>query len=106
MIRKIDGKEFDKQLNDLILDGWQVDNIEEVRYFNVKLSKNSGMLIYKDDSKIPLLSILNMEMIVKICQGLNLSYSQKDKEELINELEQRFTKGVINTAYERIIDNK
>jgi hypothetical protein len=103
MTRKINSEDFDKQINRLLSEGWNIDHIEKVEYYKVELSKESGQPIYKTEGKIPLLKLLNQPMIIKLCQILNVKYTGRFKHELVEELENKYTKGVILTAYDSIL---
>ena len=105
MTLKIDGKEIEEKINQLISQGWIVEDIKKTEYYKVRFSKFSGLPIKKPEkrSKIPILKFLSRPMIVTLCRCFEIKYSKIDTCELIDALE-KYKREVVMIAYHSITE--
>jgi hypothetical protein len=106
---KIEGYNFDKRIKEIIEDGWKIEEIKKVQFYQVKLSKNSeDKRVYNSGRPIKkheFLSVLDRETILEISKCLNVDINFKSTDELLKELE-KYKRGVVKVAWDYVIDKR
>lgn len=100
-ILKIETNEqLEKEINEMISKGWQVDSIKIIDKFEVKMTKFSGNVQYS--SSVPLLTYLEIRMLKLMCGRLGAKgYSNSSKSVLIAEIE-KYKKSEIIEIYNEL----
>jgi hypothetical protein len=108
MTRNIDSKDFNSKINELLSEGWIIEDIEKIEYFKVKLNRtmNEGATYIKERTKIPLLHLLNKVMLQDVSRRLNIKFDKEEgRHDLISKIEM-YKKGVVVYAYETALKEK
>lgn len=76
-------QQLDNEVNELLFKGWRITSIHTADAFKVKLVKESEYDHRNNYSKIPILNILNLDMLRKIAGKLEIKGYTKDSQNIL-----------------------